>query len=1119
MKGNIIGEPIAQSIDTQIDLRQKLHGSGYINGTQNIQRTPEVSNYLNNRNAWIKMASGIDLSGSAAIEKLDNISSDDGEYITDQEKLNIQGSGLAENMVLFNTTQRFDTKSKSYVKRSGVRESNTLAGSIDKMYGGLGSNQRGLQPVPGITDISIECLNRGSIRKATVNIKAYNKFQFGLIELLYLRLGYMVMLEWGWDKYVSNITKSPNATTSPKINIEEMESTIIENQWFDGNSYSQSDILNLVNSNEERFQGNYGGFFGKVSNFQWKLNSDNTYDITLNLITLGSVIESLNVKVPVPALSKQDLEERKKALAKQILEEDKQSETDIADSDNIILTNVGSDALSQWVSDTIINWDAVSSKGARNKNYIFAPNLTGIVIGDKKTYMTTWKKNIPKESRFFVRFEEFLNVLQNKAIVNVINGPKTSDSELEFELDTDNVRCNYETNLVPLNANKVIFSVLIEDAIKKDIYKNSQQNQSINRGRPFNYINAQLAPFATKEGDIIFGKLLNCYLNLTFLQQSFEDSKTDKDEVLLFKFLTTICEGINESTGNVTNLEVIIKNDKTLVIIDQSSIKGGDKLIESDASNSTPIIIYGYNPKGSSNFVKDFSFQTKITPDLANMVTIGATASDDKTVNAIPFKKWNEGLVNRFGKNQKYQKSNSTDTKKEAKGSDEDFKNAFSRAIKDETAKYTNGNGYTYTYGGVIVKHIWASGISWNSDRNIDSKNSKLLATGLNKYKAALKVYNEEWEIGDPNSTLLKDQNATEGNYRIYLAKGFGGDSGYSIGSTTNPDAGNNVSKTKLKFLRENGLYFSWDNTDFINQGKNAWKNYLSRKNKLSLASTTPVISGGEFIPLELAITMDGLSGIKIFNKLEIDTKFLPSSYPKTLNFIVKGVNHKISNNTWETNVTTISVPVSVNPPSQSSTYVPPTQVATALYGSITTRYPELPLIDVPDSNLLPFKEAVETLNVITTPSIAKATFAILYSEARKSGTNFSSAGGYNYAGVQTDNARWGGGASNFISARFQRIDSGGVAREFASFNNNKEFLQFMANRIAGKGFDGLDADKWTRKYIDRWWSPADKATLNPYNDVILFGRRGKTGAQVYNTKRSFYTSAMTKYNQYRPMA
>ena len=76
-----------------------------------------------------------------------------------------------------------------------------------------------------------------------------------------------------------------------------------------------------------------------------------------------------------------------------------------------------------------------------------------------------------------------------------------------------------------------------------------------------------------------------------------------------------------------------------------------------------------------------------------------------------------------------------------------------------------------------------------------------------------------------------------------------------------------------------------------------------------------------------------------------------------------------------------------------------------------------------------------------------------------------------------------------------------------------------MANRITGKGFDGLDADKWTRKYIDRWWSPADKANLNPNNNVVDFNRQGKTGAQTYNTKRSFYTSAMTKYNQYRPMA
>ena len=36
----------------------------------------------------------------------------------------------------------------------------------------------GISPAPGLIDCSIECINRGSIRKAKVSIKAYNKFQF-----------------------------------------------------------------------------------------------------------------------------------------------------------------------------------------------------------------------------------------------------------------------------------------------------------------------------------------------------------------------------------------------------------------------------------------------------------------------------------------------------------------------------------------------------------------------------------------------------------------------------------------------------------------------------------------------------------------------------------------------------------------------------------------------------------------------------------------------------------------------------------------------------------------------------------------------------------------------------
>jgi putative chitinase len=69
--------------------------------------------------------------------------------------------------------------------------------------------------------------------------------------------------------------------------------------------------------------------------------------------------------------------------------------------------------------------------------------------------------------------------------------------------------------------------------------------------------------------------------------------------------------------------------------------------------------------------------------------------------------------------------------------------------------------------------------------------------------------------------------------------------------------------------------------------------------------------SGGTigFIPFKLSITMDGLSGIKIYNKLEVNTEFLPKAYGKNMNLIVTGVSHKLSNSDWETDLETTVIP------------------------------------------------------------------------------------------------------------------------------------------------------------------------------------------------------------------
>jgi hypothetical protein len=114
-------------------------------------------------------------------------------------------TGLAKNFILFNTLsnlnfEKGNQKFSNYTFRSGIQRSQESWLDVDSSYG-FGGTAMGFQPTPGIIDVSIDCVNRGSIRKATVTLKAYNRYQFSIIEMLYLRLGYTMMLEWGWDKY------------------------------------------------------------------------------------------------------------------------------------------------------------------------------------------------------------------------------------------------------------------------------------------------------------------------------------------------------------------------------------------------------------------------------------------------------------------------------------------------------------------------------------------------------------------------------------------------------------------------------------------------------------------------------------------------------------------------------------------------------------------------------------------------------------------------------------------------------------------------------------------------------------------------------------------------------
>ena len=55
------------------------------------------------------------------------------------------------------------------------------------------------------------------------------------------------------------------------------------------------DFLQKIQDQRLSSGGNYDAMFAKVKNFSWSFQKDGSYDITLDLISSGDVIESLKV--------------------------------------------------------------------------------------------------------------------------------------------------------------------------------------------------------------------------------------------------------------------------------------------------------------------------------------------------------------------------------------------------------------------------------------------------------------------------------------------------------------------------------------------------------------------------------------------------------------------------------------------------------------------------------------------------------------------------------------------------------------------------------------------------------------------------------------------------------
>jgi hypothetical protein len=763
---NIIGEPLRPYVQSQIKVRQDAHGSG-VNGN----RTPEQLSYLNSKSAWVKLASGISASDTRV--KAENI----------RGKLN--GITLAKNYVLFGGISRLE--GNKLTPRGNASNKNNIYDWFDGVYNinaqddAQYSGEMGLVPMPGIIDASIKCENRGSIKKATVNIKCYSPEQFKILDLLYLRIGYTMILEWGWAPYLNN-----------GGGLEKGYSTLIENEFFSSNNESNLEFLKKIENKRKELNGNYDGLLCRVTNFSWNFNQDGTYDIQLNLISLGDIIESLKVNISPTKEISEYIIGAYKLYGEEEIDEEQLKENPPAPSTNIISAYFFVQRI--YLTENTENdnyWTLQSAKDAESTaggNPIEVPTRNIIPPSNKVIESNQTKddfvyfnyntlvddEDVLNDDGFYVRFGHLLEFVQDNCIFKIKN--KFEDS-IKIDFDEDLNKMYVFPYQVSLDPRVCIVSNTKELVNTKEYYKG-------------------LKPWKVLDGDP-YGKIMNIYLNCSMVNRIINEKQDENGNIALFELLDTLCTEINKALGNLNNLEVSIDEDtSTIKLIDAS-------YVPDIPTNSQVLELYGYD-KSTSNFVYDFNIKTEITNDFATMASIGSTAGGYvKGTENTMFSKWNKGLVDRF------KDEYIPPAKSEAKSED----------IKKEPPIIYAEEFWNKKYG--------PFGLTPPQDVANDIVSDDICALSP--------------EIIDKNLTIV-DEFYKYCQYKIQ-----------------------------------------------------------QQQEKYASPSTG-------FIPISLGITLEGLSGIKIYNYIEVSTRILPANYPDSLKFIIKGVNHKIADGKWETGIETVVI-------------------------------------------------------------------------------------------------------------------------------------------------------------------------------------------------------------------
>lgn len=766
---NLSGSPFRDFVRKQINVRQKSLGKYTKIPTQDLQ-------HYTTKTPFLRLVSSVNLTKGKDIKNpvLDKVA-----MLTGIPESELIGKNLAQRFMLQGGVA--DDKAGKGLKE-GLNNGESL---FDGAYGWGGPTERGYVPMPGILNADVTYYNDGAFAKTIINCKVYNKTQFSLFDVLYMRPGYTCLMEFGWTQYLDN---SGKLKTQDNFKTPAMKAVL-------GGGKTQFEVYEAIQKHRKETDGNYDAVFGKVSKFTWTLNTDGSYNCTIVLTAMGDLIQALKVNISNPTVPQIESPGLFDGIAAE-LGTNPPAPPLIANANKTVLNRELFDIYtaatafpkSGWGEYIVKNYMGLEKDTGKSlpPTNLTIPNSLYSLVGT-----TTDSENPTGQSpQVFIKYGAFLAFVQSRLLLF-----NSKDNSPIFSFDMNFKNLDKDENVI----------LKIPGMFSSDprVCLIPWENSIVPEGgltMPESSINKILSESAWSYSQYL-GRISQINININFIASCLETCPEENGKINLLALLKAINKGIIKALGGINAFEVKLDDENpSLIKFIEDIPQRRDDGTSKEEGEYTRFNIFGVKPDVDGSFVRDINLAAEISDNFASMIAIGAQASSNQiSENALSFSKYNAGLIDRV--------------------IEEKLNQGPKEAIIEEETQVPK-----------TIKSNW------------------------------------EININPPENSLFVQ---TYGGLQWTAA-------------TLDPLTSHNATHCSL-ILGE---------------------------------LTSEKFSGGQqlqspqFLPFNLSLEMDGLSGMRLREKFLVTEAILPPSYQEdSIDIQIQGINHSINPSAWLTKIDTISVP------------------------------------------------------------------------------------------------------------------------------------------------------------------------------------------------------------------